>query len=380
MNIIIAGDFCPNSRLLKTDILQVNPITDEISNLLSQCDYSIVNLECPVAAKSQKPILKQGPNLCCTPAAISYLKQRGFTAISMANNHIMDYGEMGLLQTIDETKNVGLDYVGSGTAQDPNRQVLFAERDGTTVAIINCCEREFSVTSKTLSGANPLNPIEQYYQILDAKENADYVVVITHGGIEHFPHPTPRMKDTYHFLIDAGADAVVNHHQHCYCGYETYMGKPIFYGLGNFCFDWDGKRNSIWNEGFLVKLSLGNQKVTFELVPYTQCNEAPKVLLMDSVQRMGFDAKIVELNRIMSDEKELERILNEYMNQTESDYLLALEPYSSRVGVGLYKRGLLPSFVTSKRILKLYDYILCESHRDRLFYLLNKEYKKLNNG
>jgi poly-gamma-glutamate synthesis protein (capsule biosynthesis protein) len=53
------------------------------------------------------------------------------------------------------------------------------------------------------------------------------------------------MVETYRFFIEAGADAVVNHHQHCICGYEVYKGKPIFYGLGNFCFDWAKRSTSL---------------------------------------------------------------------------------------------------------------------------------------
>ena len=84
---------------------------------------------------------------------------------------------------------------------------------------------------------NPLLPIQQFYKIQEAKENADYVLVIVHGGIEHYQLPTSRMIETYRFFIDAGADAVVNHHQHCYSGYERYKSKPIIYGLGNLLFD-----------------------------------------------------------------------------------------------------------------------------------------------
>lgn len=80
--------------------------------------------------------------------------------------------------------------------------------------------------------------------------------MIVHGGVEHHQYPTKRMVQTYRFFVDAGADAVINHHQHCPCGYEIYNGKPIYYGLGNFCFDWDGKRDSMWNVGYMVALNV----------------------------------------------------------------------------------------------------------------------------
>ena len=98
---------------------------------------------------------------------------------------------------------------------------MYKRKDGETLAIINCCEHEFSIADDDSAGANPLNPIQQYYKIKEARLNADYVLVIVHGGHEMYQLPSLRMVDTYRFFIDAGADAVVNHHQHCFSGYET---------------------------------------------------------------------------------------------------------------------------------------------------------------
>ena len=98
------------------------------------------------------------------------------------------------------------------------------------------------------------------------------MLVIVHVGPEHYQLLIPRMKEMYRFFIDVGADVVVNHHQHCFSGYEIYKEKPIFYGLGNFCFDWIGKRNGMWNEGLLLSLTLDlNHKRQFVLIPYRQC-------------------------------------------------------------------------------------------------------------
>ena len=86
------------------------------------------------------------------------------------------------------------------------------------------------------------------------------------------------MKELYHYFVEIGADAVINHHQHCYSGFEVYKNKPIFYGLGNLLFDWDGRRNGTWNEGYMTSLNFQEDgKVTFDLISYTQCNDRPSV-------------------------------------------------------------------------------------------------------
>lgn len=99
-----------------------------------------------------------------------------------------------------------------------------------------------------------------------------------HGGKEHYQLPTPRMQKDYRFFVDAGADVVINHHQHCYSGYEQYNDKYIFYGLGNFCFE-STLRNSIWNEGYMLKLKF-EDIISFELIPYVQCDDKAGVFIM----------------------------------------------------------------------------------------------------
>ncbi len=113
---------------------------------------------------------------------------------------------------------------------------MYITVDNNKLAFINVCENEFTIATENRGGCNPLNPIKQYYDIKEVKQNADYVFIIVHGGHEYCQQPSIRMKKTYRFFIDAGADMVLNHHQHCFCEYEIYKSKPIFYGLGNYCF------------------------------------------------------------------------------------------------------------------------------------------------
>jgi poly-gamma-glutamate synthesis protein (capsule biosynthesis protein) len=127
----------------------------------------------------------------------------------------------------------------------------------------------------------------------------------------------------------------------------------------------------------LVNLFLDEKGIDFRMIPYIQCNDNPIVIPMDNTQCEFFYNQINELNSILSSDERLDNELSHYMEQTSADYLLALEPYSSRAGEGLYRRGLLPSFVNEKRLLKLYDFVLCESHQERLVHLLKEKYKNL---
>lgn len=259
MKVLIAGDYCQRYRV--DDAVKnrcFGELFDEVRPIIKSADYSIVNFEFPIVLnpESAKPIPKCGPNLKGTIESVDAVKYAGFNCCTLANNHILDQGENCCLDTKFELERAGVDTVGAGKNLDEASEILYKEVGGKVLAIINCCEHEFTIATATTAGANPLNPIQQYYKIQEARGNADYVLVIVHGGHEHYQLPSPRMQETYRFFVDAGADAVVNHHQHCYSGYEIYKNKPIFYGLGNFCFDIQPqKHDSIWNYGYMVQFN-----------------------------------------------------------------------------------------------------------------------------
>lgn len=376
MKILIAGDFC---QIFRVDILvkekRFGELFDEVKPVIESADYSIVNFEFPIVLDkdSAKPIQKCGPNLKGTIESIGAVKYAGFKCCTLANNHILDQGEQCCLDTKNELEKAGVDTVGVGHNLSETANIVYKVINGETIAIINCCEHEFSIATDTSAGANPLNPIQQYYAIQEAKKKADYVLVIVHGGHEHFQLPSPRMQETYRFFIDAGADAVVNHHQHCYSGYEVYHGKPIFYGLGNFCFDDPNSRNGIWNEGYMVILSFDQQKIGYELVLYIQCNEMPSVELVKD--RTVFEKNIERLNAIIHDTKELKKRVDEYYSSTASSMLLMHQPYENRILNKLYRMHLLPSLVSKKRFLMLLNYINCESHHDKHVFALQQLFR-----
>ena len=378
MKILIAGDFCQGYRV---DALvkerRYGELFDEVKPIIESEDYSIVNLEFPVVLDkdSAHPIPKCGPNLEGTIEAVEAVKYAGFKCCTLANNHILDQGEQCCLDTKNELEKAGVDTVGVGSNLSEAGNILYKEIDGETLAIINCCEHEFSIATETSAGANPLNPIHQYYAIQEAKKKADYVLVIVHGGHEHFQLPSPRMQETYRFFVDAGADAVVNHHQHCYSGYEVYNGKPIFYGLGNFCFDDSKSRNSIWNEGYMVRLEFKSVFVNYELIPYTQCDKIPAVQLMSD--HLRFNLMIQSLNVNLQNRDLLAKRTADYYSSTASSMLLMHQPYENRILNKLYRMHLLPSLVSKKRFLRLLNYIDCESHHDKHVFALKQLFDKL---
>lgn len=373
MRIIIAGDFAPRERLAKQveekRFSEIFP--DELVNIIKSADYSLVNFESPIVENGYKPITKCGPNLKCTADAADAIKYAGFSAVTMANNHILDFGKEGLNKSIECCKKNGIDIVGVGNNLEEARKILYIKKGDKKLAIINCCEHEFSIATDITAGANPLNPIQQYYSIKEAKRNADYVLIIVHGGHEHYQLPSPRMQETYRFFIDAGADAVVNHHQHCYSGYEIYNGKPIFYGLGNFAFDEGADTKKLWQEGYMIEISFGNE-IEFKKYPYRQYGDKATIELLPE---NTYDNEIEKLNIAINNHELLKEVCNEYYSK--SNITNYLQPVRNRWILAAQNRGLLPSFVTKKWLPLLSNVVTCEAHRDKLVYFLNQEINKI---
>lgn len=370
INISVAGDFCPLSQTEKI-ILQENKedLFSCIANIFKNNDLNIIDLESPLT-HSLKGIDKSGPLLKSNPDSIQALNYLGINLVSMSNNHIMDYGCDGLNDTIISCEKAGIHIVGVGKNLSEARHPFFIKIKGKNIAVINVSENEFSSTYGDYSGANPLNLIDNYHDIVNARNTADIVLVLYHGGNEFYNLPSPRVKKTCRFFVEAGADAVVMHHTHVYSGYEIYHNSLIFYGLGNFNYDIEGKVNEPWNYGYTVRLIISDNKIDFEVLPHQQSNGYPGTFLLYDNEKTLFFNRLFELNRIIQDDVELETRFHSFSLQQERLYDMYLQPYSGKLLAPLYFKGILPSLLSKRKKMLLLNLIRCESHRDILLNIL----------
>lgn len=376
MKILIAGDFCPRDRVAKRIEKDEPVISDAVVQQIKNADYALVNFECAVADSSMKPIPKCGQHLGCSEKAISVLKEAGFTGVTLANNHFRDYGSEGVRQTIEALDTAGIDHVGGGNNIKEASRIMYKQITGKNVAFINVCETEFSIADENRGGAVPLDTIDVYHSIVEAHKMADYVVVIIHGGHEHFQYPSLRMKKLYRFFVEAGADAVVNHHQHCYSGYEIYKGKPIIYGIGNFCFDHPKKRGCIWNEGYMVVLDITDADIQHELIPYIQCDEQPSVELMGGQKLQDFGQAVQSISNTISDDEQLHQINDEFIKRRSSALMSPFTPYSNEYVQIAAGRHYIPLLIPKKKLAKMLGVVQCESHRDILIESMKEKLNK----
>lgn len=377
MKLLVAGDLTAKGRIgekLKTG--HFDDVFADLANHINQVDYSILNLETPVVIhEDYNPIPKVGFTLSAPEAIVDMIQQAGFNAVTLANNHILDYGPKALMDTIRLLDEKGIEHVGAGKNLEDASQVLYKTIEDKKLAIINFCENDFSIAEQEIPGAFPLDVVKNVRQIQSAKANADFVVVIVHGGIELYPLPSPWMKEVYRFFVDMGADAVINHHQHCYSGYEVYQNKPIFYGLGNLCFDTKVMDDFQRHVGIIVELSL-TDRISFEIIPYRQCGSEAKVTLLEKEEKNGVIEDIHHLNEIIAKDVNLQVEYQKKVNGKTSQVFYKLSPYSGKLYAFLAQKGLLKVTPKKSMALKLLEYLNCDSHRDIARNVLTNYLKK----
>jgi len=369
----LAGDFCPQGRI-KAAIQQNNwqHLFKDMREELLHNDLNVVDLECPlVPAGKARPIAKTGPHLSGMPEATAILNYLNIRLVATANNHFMDFGPAGQEATYQALKLSEIDWVGSGKNKREASRLYCTTIKDVVLAIINVAENEWSTTRGARPGVNPIDPVKAYYQIREARQKADFVVVIAHGGNEHYNLPSPRIKETFRFFVDSGADAVAAHHTHTISGFEIYQGRPIFYGLGNFCFDWPGLSGKPWNTGMFLQLDFAKgSPVKFDYRLFKQNDKEAGIMLLHGSELAEVEGMLESLNQHIADDKKLRSSFDKYCQEVSNIYRAWLEPYSGRFLPGLHRRGLLPSLLTRRKKLLYTNIIRCEAHREVLLKVL----------
>lgn len=362
--LLVFGDFSPQARLVDLHNRSPKEIFGDFLPTIEGADLAILNLEAPLCVPGQ-PIVKTGPPLHGNPQVADFLTESGFGLACLANNHIMDYGLEGLAQTISTLEQAGLPHVGAGRNHIDAAKPFCAEFNGHRIAILNFAENEWSTTRGASPGASPIDPVRNFAAIQSARERADFLLVITHGGHEHYPLPSPGMQELFRFYVDAGADAVVNHHTHCTSGFETYREKPIFYSLGNFLFDSPRNRSGVWTQGIGVELNFDNRNISFHLHHFNQCTEGELFGLLDEQERKARDQHLSNLNGTIEDPETLNQSFRQMTTKRKRQYQAYLEPKLPRLIGAAQRRGWLPSLLSRRHRTLLLNLVRCESHRDR---------------
>ena len=250
--LLFAGDVMLG-RSVNTRILKYSDFSwpfRKISSLLSDADLTLVNLESPFRSGC-KPT-DGGMVFCADPRSVEGLKTAGIDIVNLANNHINNQGQEGILETMEILNKNNISFVGARRDSPETNSAIYTIKN-TKIAFLGFTD--IPSGSKNISTASPDNIKKQ---VSEAKKVSDLVIATFHWGNEYSSRSL-RQQELAHIAIDSGADAIIGHHPHWVQEIEEYKDKPIYYSLGNLVFD------QMWSEetrkGLVVKLTFSGSKL-----------------------------------------------------------------------------------------------------------------------
>ena len=239
---------------------------EEIDSVFRTSDAVVGNLECP-ATKIHAPMFKQYI-FRAEPEWLNDLRRHGVTHLNLANNHSIDQGRKGLMDTKENIVKAGMIPIGAGQNHvEAAEPVLLTDRPRKVwlIASLQLALENFTrLPDQPCVSQQTIEALCQRIIQLRQVDPQCYIIVSLHWGWENHVEVVPRQRYEAHQLIDAGADCLVCHHTHTRQPSETYRGKPIFYGLGNFVFD---PKNDLNRQGAMVKLIITKQSATAVELP-----------------------------------------------------------------------------------------------------------------
>lgn len=350
MKINFFGDFVAR----EVDNIHLSP---KMKDYISNADYNVVNFEAPIKDSGVKEITKSGPSLFQSANAPLWLVNNKFNIITLANNHIYDYGAQSLYKTIDSFKDARC--VGAGD-WDSAYTPLLIRNENEIIGIIALTHCEFGTFydkwGKTQqAGTAWINHPCVPELIRKTKEVVDLLIVLPHAGIENIDVPLPEYRDLYRSFIDDGADAVIASHPHIIQGCEYYKTKPIFYSLGNFYFPWFGDevQPPSWYKGLSLSLNYTKGKIDVDY-HFISFDDNSIIFEDNKVDQESFN----KLNSVLADN-------NLYMSKVNNSCNDLLEAYFKLFYLG----GLLN--IRSKDFLKRTINILLKRSKLSLSHLIN---------
>ncbi|MEA2025386.1 MAG: CapA family protein [Chloroflexota bacterium] len=237
-----------------------------VRRLFKGADLAIANHEQPVTEMATHHT--SGTRFSGKPALTKIFTRAGIDWLSLANNHIKDYGADGIKDTRRILRDNGIAFGGAGKNLEQARRISYLDAGDNRLAIIPCLGivKPYWAGPDT-SGATPC--LDRYLvpDIKKAKEKADFVIVYPHWGVEYTRQPLPSMRKHAARWAKAGADLVVGAHSHVAGSIEDIDGTPVLYSLGNLIFDQHWSTNTM--ESALLEATFhGGQLLELRLRPY----------------------------------------------------------------------------------------------------------------
>ena len=327
IKILIAGDLMPsenNFALFEEGNAEVL-FGKVLCQMFADADFSIANLE-GALTDSTVAQQKDGPRIKAPKATVSGIKNLGLKAVTLANNHITDYLQQGIDDTLNTLREAGISHVGMAprkgcsTPADSHLSLTINEKK---LCIYNVSETLFNSPTKDMDGAYLYDEWIVLNEIKALKQQHDFLIVIYHGGAEYLPYPTPQTRTRFHRMADCGADFITAQHTHCIGCEEWYNGSYLLHGQGNFLFARQKKYPNLTKQGLVTEIVIDDDGFS---VNHHIVNIKDDVLRYDDKQDL---TQFYKRSKLLDDEEfiieqftklKVEEIMRKYLVAAKGKY------------------------------------------------------------
>lgn len=268
-------------------------IWGDVLPLLHRTDLNLINLE--AALTHSVHIVPKTFNFKAAPAKVHSLVEGRIDVVNLANNHILDYSEEGLLETLETLNQAHIHHVGAGKNASLAANPVILQRRGIKIGILGCTDNEknWRATEKHPGTfyleVGDLNAIRD--PILQLRGQVDLLILSIHWGPNMQERPSLEFRKFAHKLIDLGVDIIHGHSAHIFQGIEVYQGKLILYDTGDFVDDYAVDPRLRNDRSFLFLINAGKQGLLeIQLIPVLisnfQVNLAKGKDVTETLQRM----------------------------------------------------------------------------------------------
>ncbi|MEE3343196.1 MAG: CapA family protein [Bacilli bacterium] len=252
----------------------------EIVNIMNSSDVMVANNEFTVSDRGEKMKGKYY-TFRGSPKRLSIYKEMGVDIVTLANNHVYDFGSLAFNDMLDAFRKEKIPYIGAGKNIEEASKPYYYIANGYKIGLVNATRAEKLILTPGASDNEEgvfrcYDPEKLISVIKDMKSKSDYVILLVHWGREDSHELEDVQIETSKQYIDAGADIIVGSHAHVLQGFEFYNNKFIAYNLGDFIFNHETK-----DTGILQAVIDKNGRFSYKFIPCKESDKYTKLLLDD---------------------------------------------------------------------------------------------------
>lgn len=313
-NVVItfAGDL--NASVIPKDKKDSDKVFNSVRNIMKNDDFTIVNLECPISVQG-KAMENKKFTFRAKPSVAKILHDNGIDAVSIANNHALDFGKDAFLDTLKNLEENNIIFGGGGI--NANKTINPSIKIKTTTINFFAASRvlpdtNWVATNNRAGLLSAYNPDKLLLNLKNARKNdRNFIVAYIHWGEEKAVKPNKIQITLAHQLIDAGADVVIGTHPHVLQGFEWYKGKLIAYSMGNFIFSCSARTT------MMIQLKIDKNKVIgIKVIPLILSKKIPVVIKKEQTKQQVYKYLTgISINSIVDDNGNIQQGKNKHVKE-----------------------------------------------------------------